>query len=157
MAEKTVALDGKVPAFSLPMTGGKTWKLSDAAGKNVVLYFYPRDNTAGCTKEGEAFRDLHAQFGKAKTQILGVSPDSSASHDKFKAKMAFPFELLTDADHAVATLFGVYKEKSLYGRKYMGIERSTFLIDAKGVLRQEWRKVRVPGHADAVLTAAKAL
>ena len=157
MAEKTVVLDKKVPAFACAATGGKTWKLSDAAGKNLVLYFYPRDNTAGCTTEGAAFRDLHAQFAKAGTAILGISPDSVASHDKFKAKMQFPFELLSDPDNAVATLFGVYKEKSMYGRKYMGIERSTFLIDAKGVLRQEWRKVRVPGHVDAVLAAAKAL
>ena len=157
MAEKTVVLDKKVPAFACAVTGGKTWKLSDAAGKNLVLYFYPRDNTAGCTTEGAAFRDLHAQFVKAKTAILGISPDTVASHDKFKAKMQFPFELLSDTDNAVATLFAVYKEKSMYGRKYMGIERSTFLIDAKGVLRQEWRKVRVPGHVDAVLAAAKAL
>ena len=155
MADKTVALDRKVPAFSLPVTGGKTWKLSEAAGKNLVLYFYPRDNTAGCTTEGAAFRDLHAQFGKAGTAVFGISPDTIASHEKFKAKMQFPFELLSDEDHSVATLFAVYKEKSMYGRKYMGIERSTFLIDAKGILRQEWRKVKVAGHAEAVLAAAK--
>jgi peroxiredoxin Q/BCP len=160
-AGKTVALDKKVPAFSLPQTsdkpGGKAWKLGDAAGKHLVLYFYPKDNTTGCTAEGAAFRDLYVQFRKAKTEILGISPDSIASHEKFKAKMEFPFELLSDPDHAVATLFAVYKEKSMYGRKYMGIERSTFLIDADGVLRQEWRKVKVPGHVDAVLAAAKAL
>ena len=157
MAQMSVVLDKKVPAFACAVTGGKTWKLGDAAGKHLVLYFYPRDNTADCTTEGAAFRDLHAQFAKAKTAILGISPDTIASHEKFKAKMQFPFELLSDTDNAVATLFGVYKEKSMYGRKYMGIERSTFLIDAKGVLRQEWRKVRVPGHVDAVLAAAKAL
>ena len=160
MAEKkaqAVEIDKKVPAFSLPVTGGKTWKLSDAAGKSVVLYFYPRDNTAGCTAEGAAFRDLHAQFAKTKTVILGISPDTIASHEKFKAKMQFPFELLSDVDNSVATLFAAYKEKSMYGRKYMGIERSTFLIDAKGVLRQEWRKVKVPGHVEAVLAAAKTL
>jgi len=160
-AGKTVALDKKVPAFSLLQTnakpGGKTWKLGDAAGKHLVLYFYPKDNTTGCTAEGAAFRDLYTQFGKAKTEILGISPDSIASHEKFKAKMEFPFELLSDPDHTVATLFAVYKEKSMYGRKYMGIERSTFLIDASGVLRQEWRKVKVPGHVEAVLAAAKAL
>ena len=137
--------------------GGKTWKLADAAGKNVVLYFYPKDNTTGCTLEGQAFRDLHAQFKKAGTIVLGVSPDSLASHDKFKDKMDFPFELLSDEDKKVCELFDVWKEKSMYGRKYMGVERSTFLIDAGGVLRQEWRKVKVPGHADAVLAEAQAL
>jgi peroxiredoxin Q/BCP len=152
-----VAIDKKVPAFSCAVTAGGKWKLSDAAGSNLVLYFYPRDNTAGCTTEGAAFRDLNAQFAKANTVILGISPDSVASHDKFKAKMEFPFDLLADEDHGVAELFAVYKEKSMYGRKFMGIERSTFLIDAKGILRQEWRKVRVPGHVDAVLAAAKAL
>lgn len=157
MAQMSVVLDKKVPAFALPVTGGGKWKLGDAAGKNLVLYFYPRDNTAGCTTEGAAFRDLHAQFAKAKTVILGVSADTIASHEKFKAKLEFPFELLSDEDNAVSTLFGAYKEKSMYGRKFMGIERSTFLIDAKGLLRQEWRKVKVPGHAEAVLAAAKAL
>jgi len=160
-AGKTVALDKKVPAFFLTATGekagGKAWKLAGAAGKNLVLYFYPRDNTSGCTAEGAAFRDLYPQFSKAKTEILGISPDTIASHEKFKAKMEFPFELLSDPEHAVADLFAVYKEKSMYGRKYMGIERSTFLIDADGVLRHEWRKVKVPGHAEAVLAAAKAL
>lgn len=152
-----VAIDKKVPPFSRPATGGRTWKLNDAAGSHLVLYFYPRDNTAGCTAEGAAFRDLHAKFAKAGTMIVGVSPDTIAAHEKFKAKMDFPFELLADEDHAVANLFAVYKEKSMYGRKFMGIERSTFLIDGKGVLRQEWRKVRVPGHAETVLAAAKAL
>lgn len=153
----SVVLNRKVPAFSRPATGGKNWKLSDARDSNLVVYFYPRDNTAGCTTEGAAFRDLYGQFAKAKTMIVGISADTVASHEKFKAKMNFPFELLADEDHAVAGLFAVYKEKSLYGRKFMGIERSTFLIDAKGVLRQEWRKVRVPGHVEAVLAAAKAL
>lgn len=155
MAGKVV-IDRKVPAFSCASTSGK-WKLADVVGSRLVLYFYPRDNTAGCTTEGAAFRDASAQFGKAKTVIVGVSPDSIASHEKFKAKMKFPFELLADEDHAVAELFAVYKEKSMYGRKFMGIERSTFLIDDKGVLRHEWRKVRVPGHIDAVLAAAKTL
>jgi peroxiredoxin Q/BCP len=153
----TVSLNKKVPAFSRPATGEKSWKLSDAAGRKLVLYFYPKDNTTGCTLEGKAFADLHAAFKKAGTLVLGVSPDSVASHEKFKAKMAFPFDLLSDEDKKVAELFEVWKEKSMYGRKYMGVERSTFLIDAGGVLRQEWRKVKVPGHAEAVLAAAKAL
>ncbi|WP_322110944.1 peroxiredoxin [Steroidobacter gossypii] len=152
-----VAVGKKVPAFSSLITGGGSWKASEAAGKNVVLYFYPRDNTPGCTTEGEAFRDLAAQFNKANTMILGVSTDSIASHEKFKAKYRFPFELLSDEEQALCQLFDVIKEKSLYGRKFMGVERSTFLIDASGVLRQEWRKVKVPGHAEAVLAAARAL
>jgi peroxiredoxin Q/BCP len=150
---KTAQLDQKIPAFSLPATGGKNFKTSDVAGKNLVIYFYPRDNTAGCTKEGEAFRDLYPAFRKVNTVIVGISPDSIASHEKFKAKMKFPFELLADEDHAICDLFEVYKEKSMYGRKYMGVERSTFLIDAGGVLKREWRKVKVPGHADQVLAA----
>jgi len=157
MAAKTVVVDKKVPAFSRPATGDKNWKLVDAAGKKVVLYFYPKDNTTGCTKEGEAFRDLHAQFRKAGAVVLGVSPDSVASHDKFRTKMSFPFDLLADEDHSVCDLFAVYKEKSMYGRKYMGVERSTFLIDEEGVLRREWRKVKVPGHAEEVLAACKEL
>ena len=157
MAAKTVAVDKKVPAFSRPATGGKNWKLGDAAGKTLVLYFYPRDNTPGCTKEGEAFRDLYPAYKKAGAVIVGVSPDSVASHEKFKAKMDFPFDLLADEDQSLCKLFDVIREKSMYGRKFIGVERSTFLIDASGVLRQEWRKVKVPGHADAVLAAAKAL
>lgn len=152
-----VAVGKKVPAFSSLITGGGSWKSSEAAGKNLVIYFYPRDNTPGCTTEGEAFRDLAAQFKKANTMILGVSTDSIASHEKFKAKYGFPFELLSDPEQALCQLFDVYREKSLYGRKFMGVERSTFLIDASGVLRQEWRKVKVPGHAEAVLAAARAL
>ena len=152
-----VAVGKRVPAFSSPMSGGRTWKSAEAAGKHLVLYFYPRDNTSGCTKEGEAFRDLYPAFKKANTVILGVSTDSVASHDKFKAKFQFPFELLADADQALCALFGVIKEKSMYGRKFIGVERSTFLIDATGVLRNEWRKVKVPGHAEAVLAAAKTL
>jgi thioredoxin-dependent peroxiredoxin len=152
-----VELDKKVPAFTRPVTGGGTWKLSDAAGKKVVLYFYPRDNTTGCTVEGQTFAELHAQFKKLGTLIVGVSPDTIASHEKFKAKMSFPFELLADEDTSLCELFGVFKEKSMYGRKFMGVERSTFLIDEKGVLRREWRKVKVPGHAAAVLEAAKAI
>jgi peroxiredoxin Q/BCP len=126
-------------------------------GKSVVLYFYPRDNTPGCTQEGESFTGLYAAFKKVKTLILGISADTVASHAKFKAKMTFPFELLSDPEQAVCKLYDVIQEKSMYGRKYLGIERSTFLIDGKGVLRQEWRKVRVNGHAEAVLAAVQAL
>lgn len=157
MATKTVSLDKKVPGFSCPATGGKRWKLADAAGKKVVVYFYPRDNTPGCTSEGAAFRDLHTAFKKAGAIVVGVSPDSVASHEKFKAKMAFPFDLLSDEELTVCKLFEVYKQKSLYGRKFMGVERSTFLIDGHGVLRREWRKVKVSGHAEEVLAAAAAL
>ena len=153
----SVAPGKKVPNFSLPVTGGGNWQLKDAAGSAVVVYFYPKDNTSGCTKEGEAFRDLHAQFRKAGAVVVGVSPDSLAAHEKFKAAYRFPFELLSDTERKVCELFDVYKEKSMYGRKYMGVERSTFLIDASGKLRQEWRKVKVPGHAAEVLAAVKAL
>jgi peroxiredoxin Q/BCP len=152
-----VAVGKKVPAFSSLVTGGGSWKSSAAAGKNLVIYFYPRDNTPGCTLEGQAFRDLAPAFEKANTAILGVSPDTIASHEKFKARFEFPFELLSDEQQQLCQLFDVWREKSLYGRKFMGVERSTFLIDASGVLRQEWRKVKVPGHAEAVLEAAKAL
>jgi thioredoxin-dependent peroxiredoxin len=153
---RALELDKKVPAFSRPSTGG-SWKLSDAAGKKLILYFYPKDNTPGCTLEGQAFGELQAQFKKANAMILGVSPDALASHEKFKKKLSFPFELLSDEDRSLCEQFGVWKEKSMYGRKFMGVERSTFLIDEKGVLRREWRKVKVPGHAAAVLEAAKAL
>ena len=157
MADKTVSLGKKVPDFSLAATGGKPWKLSAAAGRKLVVYFYPKDNTSGCTQEGIDFRDLHAQFRKAGADIVGVSPDSLASHEKFKAKYEFPFELLADTEKKACALFDVIKEKSMYGKKYMGIERSTFLIDAKGVLRQEWRKVKVDGHVEEVLAAARGL
>ena len=157
MPPKKVSLDAKVPDFSLPATGGKPWSLAAAQGRALVVYFYPKDNTSGCTKESLAFRDLHPQFRKAKTEVVGVSCDSLASHEKFKAKFEFPFELLSDEKQSVVQLFDVWKEKSMYGKKYMGIERSTFLIDAKGVLRQEWRKVKVDGHAEEVLAAARGL
>jgi peroxiredoxin Q/BCP len=146
----------KIPDFAGDTTAGR-WRLKDAAGSRLVLYFYPRDNTSGCTKEGEAFRDLAADFSKANTLIVGVSPDSVASHQKFKHKYRFPFELLADPEQQVCKLFDVIKEKSMYGKKYLGVERSTFLLDEKGVLRQEWRKVKVDGHAAAVLAAARAL
>ncbi|HLZ98971.1 MAG TPA: peroxiredoxin [Steroidobacteraceae bacterium] len=146
----------KAPPFTLKGTGGD-WSLEDALGQPVVLYFYPRDNTPGCTEEGVGFSGHFAAFKKAKTLIRGISADSVESHKKFKEKMEFPFDLLSDPDKSVCKLYDVIQEKSMYGKKYMGIERSTFLIDAKGVLRQEWRKVRVNGHAEAVLAAVKAL
>ena len=141
-----IAVGKKVPDSALPVKGEK-----------LVLYFYPKDMTSGCTLESQQFRDLHAAFRKARTRVFGVSRDSAASHEKFKKKESLPFELLSDEDEKLCRLFDVIKEKSLYGRKYMGIERSTFLIDAEGVLRQEWRKVKVPGHAQEVLEAARAL
>jgi peroxiredoxin Q/BCP len=147
----------KVPAFSLPATGGQTLALKDFKGKNLVIYFYPKDSTPGCTTEGQEFRDLYPQFQQLNTGILGVSRDSLRAHENFKAKQAFPFELLSDQEEVLCTLFDVIKEKKLYGKTHMGIERSTFLIDAKGVLRQEWRKVKVAGHAAAVLDAVKQL
>ena len=154
MAEKTAALGSKLPDFSLPSTSGTSWKPAAAAGRNLVIYFYPRDDTSGCTKEGLAFRDLYPLFRKAKTEVVGISTDSLTSHGKFKAKYDFPFELLADEEKIACRAFDVIKEKSMYGKKYMGVERSTFLIDAKGVLRREWRKVKVPGHAEEVLSAA---
>lgn len=147
----------KVPAFSLPATGGGTWSLRDAAGRKLVIYFYPRDMTSGCTREAQDFRDLYGAFAKAGVEVVGVSRDSAASHDKFAAKETLPFPLLADTDERVCRLFDVIKPKSLYGRKYLGVERSTFLLDGSGRLRQEWRKVKVPGHAEAVLEAARSL
>jgi thioredoxin-dependent peroxiredoxin len=146
----------RAPAFNIPTTGGE-FRLGDQGQENLVLYFYPRDNTPGCTLEGADFRDLAAAFRRARTRILGISTDTLASHGRFRDKMKFPFELGSDEDHAVASKFGVWKQKSMYGRKLMGIERSTFLIDAKGLIRREWRKVRVKGHAAEVLAAAKDL
>ena len=145
----------KVPDFSLPATGGGTWKLKDAAGRKLVIYFYPRDMTSGCTRESQDFRDLSAAFRKAGTEIVGVSRDSVASHDKFAAKESLPFPLLADTDEQLCKLFDVIKEKSLYGRKYLGVERSTFLLDGAGRMQREWRKVKVPGHAEEVLEAAQ--
>jgi peroxiredoxin Q/BCP len=144
----------KAPKFALPTTGGD-FRLGDQGGDSLVVYFYPRDNTPGCTLEGADFRDLSPAFRRARTRILGVSTDTLDSHRKFKEKMGFPFELGADVDHAVASRFGVWKLKNLYGKKSMGIERSTFLIDADGRIRREWRKVRVKGHAAEVLEAAR--
>lgn len=153
----TAATGKKVPSFSLPATGGKTLGLGDFKGRKLVLYFYPKDDTPGCTTEGQGFRDHYSAFQKAGAEIVGVSRDSVASHEKFKAKYEFPFELISDADEKLCTIFNVMREKNMYGRKVMGVERSTFLIDDKGVLREEWRKVKVPGHVEQVLEAVKAL
>ena len=153
----TVTLGKKVPDFRLPATGEQEICLADLKGSNVVLYFYPKDSTPGCTLEGQDFRDQHTKFKRLNTVILGISRDSLTSHAKFKDKQNFPFELLSDADEKVCRLFDVIKEKNMYGKKVLGIERSTFLIDAAGVLRGEWRKVKVPGHVDEVLAAVKAL
>jgi peroxiredoxin Q/BCP len=146
-----------VPDFSLPATGGTTFTLSQQRGHPVVVYFYPKDNTPGCTSESIAFRDAHADFAKHGAVIVGISRDSIKSHENFKAKFEFPFELLSDADETVCKAFGVIKMKNMYGKQVRGIERSTFLIDARGVLRREWRPVKVPGHAEEVLAAIQAL
>ena len=151
------AMNKVVPDFTCPATGGKDVRLKSLRGKKVVLYFYPKDSTPGCTTEGQDFRDLHTKFQRAGAVVLGVSRDSLASHEKFREKLKLPFDLLSDPDEALCRQFDVIREKSLYGRKFLGIERSTFLIDDKGKLRQEWRKVRVKGHAAEVLEAVKNL
>ena len=150
-------LDTPIPDFSLPATSGSTFSLAAQAGKVVVIYFYPKDSTPGCTTEGQGFRDQHAAFAAANTVVFGVSRDGMKSHENFKAKQGFPFELISDKDEALCQLFDVIKLKKLYGKEYMGVDRSTFLIDKDGVLRQAWRGVKVPGHVDAVLAAAQAL
>jgi peroxiredoxin Q/BCP len=147
----------KVPDFSLPATGGADFRLKDTAGKKLVIYFYPKDMTSGCTRESQDFRDLHGAFRKAGARIVGVSRDGLASHEKFKAHDKLPFDLLADEDSKVCKLFDVIHEKSMYGRKYLGVERSTFLLDGAAVLRREWRKVKVPGHVEEVLEAAQSL
>jgi peroxiredoxin Q/BCP len=147
----------KAPDFELPATRDQHVKLSKLKGKNVVLYFYPKDNTSGCTLEGQGFRDDHLKFKRRNTLVLGISRDSLKSHDNFRTKQEFPFELLSDTDETVCRLYDVIKEKNMYGRKVLGIERSTFLIDAKGVLVKEWRKVSVKGHVAEVLDAVKTL
>ncbi|HEY3809522.1 MAG TPA: peroxiredoxin [Steroidobacteraceae bacterium] len=152
-----VSLDAHVPDFSLPATGGETVRLKQLAGSTVVLYFYPRDDTPGCTLEGREFAALLPRFRRAGASVFGISRDSIASHEKFRDKMGYPFALLSDADEQVCRLFDVIREKNMYGRKVFGIERSTFLIDAAGVLRREWRKLKVEGHALEVLAAAQAL
>ena len=152
-----VSIGKKVTKFSLPATGDKTLSLEDFKGKKLVIYFYPKDSTPGCTLEGQNFRDNYENFKKAGTEILGVSRDSLQRHENFKAKQEFPFDLLSDEDEKLCKQFDVIHEKNMYGRKVMGIVRSTFLIDGDGILRQEWRKVRVKGHVDEVLEAVNSL
>ncbi len=152
-----VSLDKAVPDFQAQATGEQTIRLADLKGKNVVVYFYPKDNTPGCTTEGQDFRDRHDQFEALNTVILGVSRDTVKSHENFRSKQSFPFHLLSDRDEALCELFDVIKVKKMYGRESLGVERSTFLIDSAGILRREWRKVKVKGHADEVLAAAKDL
>ncbi|MDH5394782.1 MAG: peroxiredoxin [Gammaproteobacteria bacterium] len=153
----TVSTGKKVSAFSLPATGDQVISLKDLKGSNVVIYFYPKDNTPGCTQEGQDFRDNISKFKRQNCIILGVSRDSIRTHENFKTKQNFPFELISDAEEKLCNLFDVIKMKNLYGKKHLGIERSTFLLDDKGILRQEWRKVKVTGHVEEVLTAVKTL
>ena len=150
-------LDTKIPDFTLPATGGRHFNLAAQAGKIVDIYFYPKDSTPGCTTEAQQFRDLHDRFVAVDAVILGISRDSVKSHENFKAKQALPFELASDADETVCKLFAVMKMKNMYGKQVRGIERSTFVIDRDGVLRREWRGVRVPGHAEEVLAFIKTL
>jgi len=153
---KTAVLNRKVPDFSAASTGGE-FRLAQVRGKVLVLYFYPKDNTPGCTTESQDFAAAHARFAKAGAIVMGVSRDSLASHEKFRAKYELPFDLLSDPDEALCSIFGVMKQKNMYGKMVRGIERSTFLVDAGGVLRHEWRGVKIPGHIDAVLDAVNAL
>ncbi|GAA0529763.1 peroxiredoxin [Pigmentiphaga sp. GD03639] len=152
----STAIGRAAPAFTAPSTDGDI-SLKNLKGRVVVMYFYPRDNTPGCTTEGQNFRDRYAEFQAAGAEILGVSRDTLASHQKFKEKQGFPFPLLADPDETLCELYGVMKMKNMYGKQVRGIERSTFLIDAQGKLRQEWRGVKVPGHVDAVLEAVRGL
>lgn len=152
-----VTIGKKIKNFCLPANGAKTICLKDLLGKNIVLYFYPKDSTPGCTTEGQNFRDAKTRFSRQNTVILGVSRDSIKRHENFIAKHNFNFDLLSDEDETVCKMFDVIKLKKLYGKEFMGIERSTFLIDSNGVLVQEWRKVKVPGHVDEVLEAVKNL
>lgn len=146
-----------VANFKAAATRGKSVELKTLRGQNVVLYFYPKDSTPGCTTEGQDFRDLHAKFRRQNTVVFGVSRDTIASHEKFRDKQSFPFDLISDPDEKLCKKFDVIREKTLYGRKFMGIERSTFLLDANGKLRREWRKLKVAGHAAEVLEAVKTL
>ncbi len=152
-----VVIGKKVPDFKAVATDGNEWRLKEAAGSNVVLFFYPKDMTPGCTIEAQEFRDLQAQFRRANTQVVGISRDSCTSHQKFRTKEKLNYELLSDEDEALCQLFDVIREKNMYGKKVFGIERSTFLIDSEGKLAAEWRKVKAEGHAQVVLAAAKAL
>ncbi|MBR9827367.1 MAG: peroxiredoxin [Oceanospirillales bacterium] len=150
-------IDQPVTDFTAPATSDTSITLSALKGRNVVIYFYPKDSTPGCTTEGQDFRDLYAEFQALDTEIFGVSRDGLRSHENFKSKQSFPFELISDKDEAICQLFDVIKLKKMYGREHMGVERSTFLIDKAGVLRQEWRKVKVKGHVAEVLEAVKTL
>ena len=145
------------PDFELPSTGNKVFHLAQASGRNLVIYFYPKDDTPGCTTEGQQFRDAYAEFAKLDCDIVGISRDSIKSHENFKMKMDFPFELLSDADETACKLFDVIKMKNMYGKQVRGIERSTFVLDAKGTLQREWRGVKVPGHVQEVLDFVKTL
>jgi len=152
----SLEIGDKAPDFTLPTDGAGTVRLSDLKGQSVVLYFYPKDDTSGCTAEACQFRDLFPKFGRTDAMVIGISRDSIASHDKFKKKYKLPFTLASDEQGKVTERYGVWVQKSMYGRKYMGIERSTFLIDEKGVIRGIWRKVKVPGHAEEVLNTINA-
>ena len=153
----SVELGNKAPDFTLPTDGAGSVTLSKLNGKKVVLYFYPKDDTSGCTAEACGFRDSFPDYGGTGAVVIGISKDSVASHDKFKKKHGLPFTLASDVNGDVCEKYGVWVEKSMYGRKYMGLERATFLIDGKGVVRGVWHKVRVPGHVAEVLKAAQAL
>ena len=157
MAANKVKIGGKVPEFSLPSTGNKNVRLSGLKGKNIIIYFYPKDATPGCTIEGQNFRDNIRKFSLCNAIVLGVSRDKITSHEKFKKNQKFPFDLLSDEDGKICKMFDVIKEKNMYGRKVIGIERSTFLIDKKGILRNEWRKVKVKEHVNDVLQILKKL
>ena len=152
-----IEIGHQAPEFTLPATGGQTINLSDFRGKNVVIYFYPKDSTPGCTTESQDFRDGYDAFTQEHTVILGISRDSIKSHERFKEKQALPFELLSDEEETVCNLFEVLKMKNMYGKQFMGIERSTFLIDASGTFREIWRKVKVKGHVEVVLSAVQTI
>ncbi|KMY85599.1 Thiol peroxidase, Bcp-type [Candidatus Paraburkholderia calva] len=156
MSVAPVAVDQPVPDFTAPATGGE-FTLSSLRGKKVVLFFYPKDNTPGCTQESLQFRDHYDQFTAIGAEVVGISRDSVKSHDNFKAKLELPYTLVSDADEAICMLFNVIKMKKMYGKEVRGIERSTFLLDAKGVLRQEFRGIKVPGHVEAIVEAVQAI
>ena len=153
----TLKAGDPAPQFTLPATGGRDLSLADLRGRKVVLYFYPKDDTSGCTKEAHDFNGLRQDFAAADTDIVGLSPDSLKSHDKFRSKYGLDLALASDESKGVLEAYGVWAEKSMYGRKYMGVERTTFLVDRDGRIARIWQKVKVPGHADEVLAAAKAL
>ncbi len=153
----TLALNQAVPAFTLPATGDVTFNLSDYLGKTLVIYFYPKDSTPGCTTQGVQFRDAYAEFLARNAVIVGISRDSLKSHEKFKSKFSFPFALLSDADETACNLFGVIKTKNMYGKQVRGIERSTFVIDKTGKLIREWRSIKADGHAQEVLSYIQTL